>query len=169
MVNWTALLGTEIGVSTKHTSRSWIVYVEPIFGRTPVEVTNLALNLADRVANALRSKYGVVLGPHQVVGGEIAHEDPIATIFGRYFTVRTDKRKIDHSWKVGELEHVQKDAVIEYLQMPERVKSMERKFDFLDGKMDQLLELFKPLFTTNNTAVTESPSDVRRKDLPYVS
>jgi hypothetical protein len=115
MTNWTALLGTELGVKVRRTTRSWIVHVEVIRGRNPVEVANLALNLAGRVADALRSKYGCVLGDAKIVAGEMAVEDPVATIFGRYFTVRTDKRKIDHSWSVGELEHVQKDAVIEYL------------------------------------------------------
>ena len=49
----------------------------------------------------------------------------MASLFGRYFTVRTDKRKIDHSWGPGELEHTQRDAVIEYLQMPEKVRNIE--------------------------------------------
>ena len=141
MVNWTALLGTELGVKVRKTSRSWIVHVEVIRGRNPVEVTNLAVNLANRVRMALMSKYGCVLGEAKIVAGEMAHEDPIATIFGRYFTVRTDKRKIDHSWNVGELEHTQRDAVIEYLQMPERVKNMEHKLDRLTGVLERLFDL----------------------------
>ena len=122
MINWTALLGTELGVKVRKTTRSWIVHVEVIRGRNPVEVTNLALNLADRVRNALCSKYGCVLGEPKIVAGEMANEDPVATLFGRYFTVRTDNRKIDHSWGPGELEHTQRDAVIDYLQMPEKVE-----------------------------------------------
>ena len=125
MTNWTALLGTELGVKVRKTTRSWIVHVEALRGRNPVEVANLAMNLANRVCNALVNKYGCVLGEGKIVGGEMAHEDPVASLFGRYFTVRTDKRKIDHSWNLGELEHTQRDAVIEYLQMPERVKKVE--------------------------------------------
>jgi DNA-binding MarR family transcriptional regulator len=125
MTNWTALLGTELGVKVRKTSRSWIVHVEALRGRNPVEVANLAMNLANRVCNALVSKYGCVLGEGKIVGGEMAHEDPVASLFGRYFTVRSDRRKIDHSWNLGELEHTQRDAVIEYLQMPERVKKVE--------------------------------------------
>ena len=125
MTNWTALLGTELGVKVRKTTRSWIVHVEALRGRNPVEVVNLAMNLANRVCNALVSKYGCVLGEGKIVGGEMAHEDPVASLFGRYFTVRSDRRKIDHSWNLGELEHTQRDAVIEYLQMPERVKKVE--------------------------------------------
>jgi DNA-binding MarR family transcriptional regulator len=125
MTNWTALLGTELGVKVRKTTRSWIVHVEALRGRNPVEVANLAMNLANRVCNALVSKYGCVLGEGKIVGGEMAHEDPVASLFGRYFTVRSDRRKIDHSWNLGELEHTQRDAVIEYLQMPERVKKVE--------------------------------------------
>ena len=49
MTNWTALLGTELSVKVRKTSRNWIVHVEVIRGRNPVEVTNLAVNLANRV------------------------------------------------------------------------------------------------------------------------
>jgi hypothetical protein len=140
MTNWTALLGTELGVKVRRTTRCWIVHIEVIRGRSPVEVTNLAVNLANRVARALTSKYGCVLGEGKVVAGELAVEDPVATLFGRYFTVRTAKRKIDHSWAVGELEHLQKDAVIEYLQMPERVKSLEAKFDVFSSRFEERFE-----------------------------
>jgi DNA-binding MarR family transcriptional regulator len=145
MVNWTALLGTELGVKVRRTTKSWIVHVEVIRGRNPVEVTNLALNLAGRVRNALCSKYGCVLGEGKIVGGEMANEDPVATLFGRYFTVRTDNRKIDHSWGCGELEHLQRDAVIEYLQMPERVKNVEFQVGALRGDVVKLTEALSRL------------------------
>jgi hypothetical protein len=61
------------------------------------------MNLANRVRAALMGKYGCVLGEGRVVSGELAVEDPVASLFGRYFTVRTPRRKIDHSWNVGEL------------------------------------------------------------------
>jgi hypothetical protein len=145
MTNWTALLGTELGVRVRRTSRSWIVHVEVIRGRNPVEVTNLAMNLADRVKVALCSKYGCVLGEGRVVAGEMAVEDPVATLFGRYFTVRTDKRKIDHSWSVGELEHLQRDAVIEYLQMPERVRNVEVQLGALRDNLSRVAEALNRL------------------------
>ena len=145
MINWTALLGTELGVKVRKTSRSWIVHVEVIRGRNPVEVTNLAMNLADRVCDALVRKYGCVLGEGKVIAGEMAVEDPVASLFGRYFTVRTDKRKIDHSWSVGELEHLQKDAVVEYLQMPERVKKLEWQIGALRGDLSKLTQALSKL------------------------
>ena len=140
MVNWTALLGTELGVRVRKTTRSWIVHVEVIRGRNPIEVTNLAMNLANRVRGALVSKYGCVLGEGRVVAGEMAVEDPVASLFGRYFTVRTDRRKIDHSWSVGKLEHLQRDAVIEYLQMPEQVKKLEYQVGALRGDLSILTQ-----------------------------
>ncbi|MEM3050891.1 MAG: hypothetical protein QXJ40_02240 [Candidatus Bathyarchaeia archaeon] len=140
MTNWTALLGTELGVKVRKTTRNWIVHVEVIRGRNPIEVTNLAMNLANRVRDALVSKYGCVLGEGRVVAGEMAVEDPVASLFGRYFTVRTDQRKIDHSWSVGELEHLQKDAVIEYLQMPERVRNVEKQLGALRCDLAKLTD-----------------------------
>jgi hypothetical protein len=151
MVNWTALLGTELGVRVRRTTRSWIVHVEVIRGRTPVEVTNLAVNLANRVRDALMSKYGCVLGEARIIAGELANEDPVATLFGRYFTVRTDKRKIDHSWTVGELEHFQRDSVIEYLQMPERVKNLEKNFGLFSSKFGDLAEALNKLLVSEGS------------------
>ncbi len=167
MVNWTALLGTELGVRVRRTTRSWIVHVEVIHGRNPIEVTNLAMNLANRVRDALVSKYGCVLGEGKVVAGEMAVEDPVATLFGRYFTVRTDKRKIDHSWSVGELEHLQKDAVIEYLQMPERVKNMEVQLGALRGDLSRLNEVLSRLCDLGRNEESSCPNEDRGKS--YVS
>ena len=121
------------------------MHVEVIRGRNPIEVTNLAMNLASRVRDALVSKYRCILGEGKVVAGEMAVEDPAASLFGRYFTVRTDKRKIDHSWSVGELEHLQRDAVIEYLQMPERVKNVECQLGALRGDFVKLTEALSKL------------------------
>ena len=49
-----------------------------------MEVANFAINLANRVCNALVSKYGCVLGEGMIGGGEKAHEDPVASLFDRY-------------------------------------------------------------------------------------
>jgi hypothetical protein len=145
MVNWTALLGLELGVKVRKTTRSWIVHVEVIRGKDPGEVYGLAMNLANRVANSLRVKYGCVLADGKFVAGELAVEDPVASLFGRYFTVSTPKRKIDHSWKVGELEHLQKDSVIEYLQMPERVKQLEAWAEKLTVSVDRIAGVLEKL------------------------
>jgi hypothetical protein len=166
MVNWTALLGTELGVRVRRTTRSWIVHVEVIRGRTPIEVTTLAVNLANRVRDALVSKYGCVLGEAKIVAGELANEDPVATLFGRYFTVRTDKRKIDHSWTVGELEHLQRDSVIEYLQMPERVKSLDGQVKALNMNFEKLAGAMGKLFSLEEEP---EPSAGQRSMKDYVS
>ena len=134
------------------------MHVEVIRGRNPIEVTNLAMNLASRVRDALVSKYGCVLGEGRVVAGEMAVEDPVASLFGRYFTVRTDKRKIDHSWSVGELEHLQRDAVIEYLQMPERIKNVEVQVGALRGDLVKLTEALGRLFNLDDSGQPNIPT-----------
>jgi len=164
MQNWTALLGLEQGVKVRHTSKSWIVYVEVIRGKNAAEVYGLALNMANRVAVALCKKYGCLLGEGNFVAGELAVEDPIATLFGRYFAVRTDKRKIDHSWKVGELENLQKDAVIDYLQMPERLKRLESDYEdvkcdlkLINGKLQKIIDAFGIFDDSDTTGDSETP------------
>ncbi len=140
MVNWTALLGLESGVKVRHTSKSWIIHVPVIRGKNPAEVYGLAMNLATQVAIGLAKKYGVVLGQGEFIGGELAVEDPVAQFFGRFFTVRTKDCKIDHSWNEGELEHLTKDAVQDYLQMPKRVKDIENTLGVLAQSINKLTE-----------------------------
>jgi hypothetical protein len=160
------LVGLEQGVKIRHTSKSWIVHVEVIRGRSPPEVYGLALNLANRVAVALGKKYGSVLAEGKFVAGELAVEDPVARLFGRYFTVSTPKRRVDHSWKVGELENLQKDAVIEYLQMPERLKKVEGRVERLHVDLEELTGALKKLLIVEGSDQV-GPEQRRLQD--YVS
>lgn len=61
-------------------------------------------------------------------------------LFGRYFSVRAGRRKIDHSWGEGELENIGKDAAIDYMQMPEKVKRIDKKVDRLEIKFEKPVE-----------------------------
>ena len=179
MTNWTALLGLEQGVHVRRTSRSWIVHVETLYGRHPGELFTLAKNLADRVARVLMQKYGCRLTEGEVCRGyELAVDDPVAQLLSRYFTVSTGKRKMDHSpgEDEGEIDHLSRDAAVEYLQMPERLKALDGKVEALcqsheseRAELQELLSLFKPLFTTGNQGPNLEDRDVRRKDLSYVS
>jgi predicted transcriptional regulator len=128
MQNWTALLGLEQGVKVRHTTTSWIVHVETFYGRSPGELVTSAKNLADRVAQGLMSKYGCVLGQGEINRRhELGIDDPVANLLNRYFEVSTPKRLIDDSpgEDEGELDHLGRDAAVEYLLMPERVKKLE--------------------------------------------
>lgn len=128
MTNWTALLGLEQGVKVRKTTSSWIVHVETLYGRSPGELVTTAKNLADRVAKGLMSKYGCILGEGKINRRhELGVDDPVANLLNRYFTVSTPKRVIDDSpgEDEGELDHLGRDAAVEYLLMPERVKKLE--------------------------------------------
>jgi len=141
MVNWTALLGLVHGVSVRKTTRHWIVHVEALYGRSPGELIGLAKNLGDRVARALMSKYGVLLGEGQVGKGyELAIDDPVAKLLSRYFTISTPKRNMDHSpgELLGEIDHLSRDAAVEYLLMPERVKMMGGQILGLSSQIEDL-------------------------------
>lgn len=148
MVNWTALLGLEQGVKVRHTSRSWIVHVETLYGKHPGELFVLAKNLADRVAKSLMLKYGCKLTEGEICRGyELKVDDPVAKLLARYFCVSTPERKIDHSPGVsqGELEHLSRDAAIEYLLMPERVKKLEGQVEGLHVDLEQLTGVLRRL------------------------
>jgi hypothetical protein len=175
MTNWTALLGLEQGVHVRRTSRSWIVHVETLYGRHPGELFTLAKNLADRVARSLMQKYGCRLTEGEVCRGyELAVDDPVAQLLSRYFTVATGKRKMDHSpgEDEGEIDHLSRDAAVEYLLMPERVKALEGKVEALYGQVEsiatdvqQLVSLFKP----PQASPVQNGEHLRSKNLSYVS
>jgi len=150
MVNWTALLGLELGVYVRHTTRSWIVHVETLYGKHPGELFVLAKNLADRVAKSLMMKYGCRLSDGELCRGyELKVDDPVARLLSRYFCVSTPERKIDHSPGIdqGELEHFSRDAAVEYLLMRERVKKLEGQLQALHVDLEELTGALKKLFS----------------------
>jgi len=115
----------------------------------------LAKNLADRVAKSLMLKYGCRLSEGEVCRGyELKVDDPVARLLARYFCVSTPKRKIDHSPSVseGELEHFSRDAAVEYLLMPERVKKLEGQVQALHVDLEELTGALRKLLNTEGPA-----------------
>jgi len=149
MQNWTALLGLEQGVKVRHTSRSWIVHVETLYGRSPGELFTLSKNLADRVAKGLMVKYGCRLAEGEICRGhEIAIDDPVAQLLSRYFTVSIPgKARMDHSpgELEGEIDFTQRDMAVEYLLMPERVKKLEGQVQALHVDLEELTRALRKL------------------------
>jgi predicted transcriptional regulator len=149
MMNWTALLGLEHEVKVRHTTRSWIVHVKTLYGRSPTELGALAKGLADRVADSLHRKYGCRLGEGRLCKGyEIALDDSVAQFFSQYFTISTPKRKIDRSLGKlkGEIDHLSRDTVLEYLMMPERIKSIEEHVKVLGQRLEEVTALLTSIF-----------------------
>jgi len=141
MQNWTALLGLEQGVKVRKTTTSWIVHVEMLYGRSPGELVNLANNLADIVSQGLMSKYGCVLGQGMINRRhELGVDDPVAQLLNQYFTVSTPKRVIDDSPgdDMGEIDHLGRDAAVEYLLMPERVKKVEGQVEVIGSDLEAM-------------------------------
>ena len=141
MQNWTALLGLEQGVKVRKTTSSWIVHVKTLYGRSPGELVTSAKNDADRVAQGLMRKYGCVLGPGMINRRhELGVDDPVAQLLNQYFTVSTPKRVIDDSpgEDEGEIDHLGRDAAVEYLLMPERVKKIERHLESISPDLETI-------------------------------
>ena len=173
MTNWTALLGLEQGVKVRRTTRSWIVHVETLYGKSPAELGALAKSLADRVAASLCLKYGCKLGEGKFCKGyEIAVDDPVANFLSRYFTVATPSRKMDHSLDEfeGEIDHLSRDAAVEYLMMPERVKKMEGQIEVMQQKVMEFSEILIKIFRSLESQQQFQP-DLKlrnREDLAYM-
>jgi hypothetical protein len=173
MVNWTALLGLVHGVSVRKTSCHWIVHIETLYGRSPGELFTLAKNLGDRVARELMSKYGVLLGEGKVGKGyELAIDDPVAKLLSRYFTISTPIRKMDHSLGEleGEIDHLSRDAAIEYLLMPERVKKLEGQILSISSQVEDLRSDMQQLVQVLKEAATPKENDaVPLKEGRYIT
>lgn len=171
MVNWTALLGLEQGVSVRKTTRHWIVECEAVYGKHPGELFSLVSNLANRVAKSLMGKYGVVLGEGVIQKGyELAVDDPVAEFLSRFFEVSTCKRKMDHSELTGEIDHLSRDAAVEYLLMPERVKKLEGQILGLSSQVEDLQSDVHQLVQVLKEAVAPKEDHaVSLKDGTYIS
>ena len=172
MINWTALLGLVRGVKVRHTPRNWIVHVETLYGRHPRELFTLAKNLADRVAKGLMLKYGRLLAEGRVGRGyELAIDDPVAQLLSRYFTVSTPQRKMDHSpgELQGEIDHLSRDAAVEYFLMPERVKKLDGQVEALAstvedlrGDVHELVSVLKE--TLNDRSKAGVPEHIQKRE-----
>ncbi len=141
MQNWTALLGLEQGVKVRKTTSSWIVHVETLYGRSPGELVTLAKNLADRVSQGLMKKYGCVLGQGMInKRHELGVDDPVAQLLNQYFTVSTPNRVIDDSpgEDEGEIDHLGRNAAVEYLLMPERIKKIEGCVELISSDLESV-------------------------------
>lgn len=168
MVNGTALLGLEQGVKVRKTTTSWGVHVETLYGRSPGELVTLAKTMADRVVKGLSSKYGVVLGDGTInKRHELGIDDPVASLLNRYFEVSTPKRVIDDSpgEDEGELDHIGRDAAVEYLLMPERVKKLEGQADGIASTLDTVKSDLSRTATVTDIKNIESKVDALRSDL----
>jgi hypothetical protein len=181
MVNWTALLGFEMGVSVKKSTQHWIVHIGVIRGKSPDELVLQAKDVADKVAVSLTKKYGVVLGegvinPHY----EFASDDPLASVLSKYVCLSVGNRMVDDSEGDGrgEIDHVGRDAAIEYLQMPERIKTvvdqsdftvrqlrhLELKFDALQGDFNRLVDVLASLVNGDSKSSVNSCDDKNCND-----
>ncbi len=103
-------------------------------------------------------KYGCKLSEGEVCRGyELKVDDPVARLLARYFCVSTPERKIDRSPGVGEgeLEHFSRDAAVEYLLMPERVKKLEGQVLALHVDLEELTGTLRKLL--NVEAPAQSP------------
>jgi hypothetical protein len=60
---------------------------------------------------------------------ELGVDDPVAQLLNQYFTVSAPKRVIDDSIGEGEgeIDHLGRDAAVEYLPMPKRVNKIEHQ------------------------------------------
>lgn len=128
--------------------------METLYGKHLGELFVLAKNLADWVAKGLMLKYGCRLAEGEVCRGyELKVDDPVAKLLARYFCVSTPERQIDHSPGVsqGELEHFSRDAAVEYLLMPERVKKLEGQVQILHVDLEELTGALKKFFNVEDS------------------
>lgn len=71
---------------------------------------------------------------------ELGVDDPVAQLLNQYFTVSTPKRVIDDSLgeDEDEIDHLGRDAAVEYLLMPERVKKVEGQVEVIGSDLESI-------------------------------
>jgi hypothetical protein len=109
-------------------------------------------------------KYGCKLSEGEICKGyEIAIDDPVAQLLSRYFCVSTSKRKMDHSpgELEGEIDHLSRDAAVEYLLMPERVKKLEGQVEAMATSLEELNVLLKKLLGPSLDSSSQDTSQMK--------
>jgi hypothetical protein len=145
-MNWSALIGSELGLTVEQTTRHVIVYCDAVEGRDPSELLLLAKDAADRVAAHLRLKYGIRLGE-----GSLARKvhlgvyDPVAALVSHYWQVSDDVAKVDESEGFGEIDWLSVEAAKDYLLMPQNVKRLIQIQENFANAMNEHLKLIEAL------------------------
>ena len=150
-MNWSALIGSELGLTVEQTTKHILVYCDVVVGRDPSELLLLAKNEADRVTSHLRLKYGIRLGEGQLARKvHFGVYDPVAKLVSRYWQVSDDVAKVDESEGFGEIDWLNAEAAKEYLLMPQNVKHLVQIQEKFANAMHEHLQLIQDL-----QAVTE--------------
>jgi len=145
-MNWSALIGSELGLTVEQTTKHVLVYCDAVEGRDPSELLLLAKDAADRVAAHLRLKYGIRLGE-----GSLARKvhlgvyDPVAALVSRYWQVSDDVAKVDESEGFGEIDWLSVEAAKDYLLMPQNVKRLIQIQENFANAMNEHLKLIEAL------------------------
>jgi len=140
LVNWTQLVGTELGMTVRKNSDSSIeITVRVIEGRNPWELLFKAREQADFLAGYLEQKFDMKLGrPHLSRKPHFGVYDPVARIFSRFFEFSTEDAKIDESEGCGEIDWLTPFTAADYLNMPSKVRKIEKDI----GEMKEGMRLF---------------------------
>lgn len=153
-MNWSSLIGSELGLTVEQTTRHVLVYCDVVVGRDPSELLLLAKDEADRVAAHLRLKYGVRLGDGRLARKvHLGVYDPVAALVSRYWQISDDVAKIDESESFGEIDWLSSEAAKEYLLMPGNVRRLVQVQEKFAEAMHEHLQLVESL-----QAVTEQMS-----------
>ena len=102
----------------------------------------------------------------------MAVDDPVAKLLRRYFCISTAKRKMDHSHGEleGEIDHLSRDAAVEYLLMPERVKKLEGQILGLSSQIDDMRSDVQQLVQVLKEAAAHKEDHAGSlKDARYIS
>jgi len=86
--------------------------------------------------------------------------------------ISTPKRKMDHSpgELEGEIDHLSRDAAIEYLLLPERVKKLEGQILSLSSRVEDLRsDMHQLVQVLKEAAVTKEKFSLSMKDERYIS
>lgn len=150
-MNWSALIGSELGLTVEQTTQHVLVYCDAVSGRNPSELLLLAKDEADRVTAHLRLKYGIRLGEGQLARKvHFGVYDPVAKLVSRFWQVSDDVAKVDESEGFGEIDWLCAEAAKDYLLMPQNVKRLVKIQERFAEAMHEHLQLIGAL-----QAVTE--------------
>jgi predicted DNA-binding protein YlxM (UPF0122 family) len=176
--NWDRFVGCEGGLTVEKTPGHVIVWASNVRSKDLEEARLLAICQCIRLAAYLCQKFDMeldLLNPSLIRKPHYEIKDPVAAVFANFMEVSNDIGKIDASEGYGAIDYYGADYAKEYLTMPLKLESLNKRLESIQQGLSGFLPLTKTLqllgdrilriIPTNGNCEDEESLQLRRRAL----
>jgi DNA-binding MarR family transcriptional regulator len=145
MNNWIKKIDEWKDCKVVKTTKHIIIHAKQLTGSDPFELEHFARNIADNMISIFEEHYGMEFGrPIQVGKPDYETNDPMCQQFSKRFTIKHNEGLstvgLDASKFGGEISFNNPQDAKDYLEMPSRVKKLDRKVEKVQSDLTSLHE-----------------------------